>query len=105
MTIDEAKQKLAHVPELTTRAMFGGHGIYSGGRIFAILVEGEIHLKSDPTVLDEYLEAGGEPFTYLSHNGPAQISYYRFPSAEILLSLVETAIDVAKRASLPKKRK
>jgi DNA transformation protein and related proteins len=105
VTIDEARQQLAHVPELTTRAMFGGHGIYSGGRIFAILVDGEIHLKSDPAVLDDYLEAGGEPFTYLSKDGPAQIKYYRFSDKKTLLSFVETAIEVGKRAPLPKKRK
>lgn len=85
--------------------MFGGHGLYSGGRIFAILVDDEIHLKSDAASLDDYLAGGGEPFTYLSHNGPAQMSYYRFPDNDSLLSFVEAAIEVANRAPLPKKRK
>lgn len=105
MTIEEAKSELKDVPGLTSRAMFGGHGLYSEGRIFAVLIDGDIYLKADKEVVDEYQEAGGQPFTYISHNGPASMNYYRFPTPAALNEYLQTALDVAARAPFPKKRK
>ncbi len=32
-------------PGLTAKRMFGGHGIYSGGRMFALVYDGQVYIK------------------------------------------------------------
>jgi DNA transformation protein and related proteins len=36
-TLDHAVERLAPLGAVTSRAMFGGHGIYLHGRIFALV--------------------------------------------------------------------
>ena len=105
MTIDEAAKLLADVPGLTHRAMFGGYGLYSNGRVFAIMDEGIVYLKGDAISAPVYEESGGEMFSYLSKNGPMQMKYWRFPSNDVLLDHVQDALDTVERAPEPKPKK
>lgn len=102
MTISEALELLESVPGLTHRAMFGGYGFYSEGRIFALMDEGSIYLKGDDLSIPVYLDAGAESFVYLSSKGPASMKYYRFPSNEALMEHLYMALATAQRAPVPK---
>lgn len=104
MTLEQSLSLFSHVPSLTQRAMFGGHSLYSEGRIFAVLIEGHLYLKADKLNDEDYEADGGEKFVYLSAKGTSTMNYYRFPNDEILLSHLDSALDCAHRAPLPKKR-
>lgn len=66
---------------ITSRAMFGGWGIYKDGVIFAIIVEGELYFKVDESNKDDFAKAGSHPFEY-SRKGqeiPIKMSYWLVP--------------------------
>jgi DNA transformation protein and related proteins len=105
MSLQEALELLNLAPGLTHRAMFGGFGFYSEGRIFGIMDEGIIYLKGDDKTVPHYEEKGGEPFTYLGANGPASMKYYKFPTTEITIQHLSVALEVAHRAPLPKPKR
>ena len=105
MTIHEAAELLSDVPELTHRAMFGGYGIYTKGRIFAIMDEGVVYLKGDAVSIPLYEASGGEQFSYISKDGPMLMKYWRFGDTETFLGHVQDALDTAERAPAPKPKK
>lgn len=105
MTIEEATELLCDVPEFSSRSMFGGYGLYSNGRIFAIMDEGDVYLKGDSISIPLYEEAGGQQFTWLSKDGPMQMKYWRFADNETLLAHLQDALDTAARAPAPKPKK
>lgn len=105
MTIQEAAELLKDVPDLTYRAMFGGYGIYSKGKMFAIMDEGVVYLKGDTFSIPLYEASGGEQFSYMSKNGPMQMKYWRFGDNETLLGHLQDALDTAGRAPTPKPKK
>jgi DNA transformation protein len=105
MTIDEAAKLLTEVPEYSHRAMFGGYGLYSNGRVFALFDEGHIWLKGDAISAPLYEESEGIQFTYMSKIGLMSMKYWRFPNNEILLAHVQDALDTVERAPAPKPKK
>ncbi len=56
------------VPDRRIRAMFGGHGLYSGDAMFGLEAFGEFYLKTDETNREIFLEADGQPFVYEGMN-------------------------------------
>ncbi|MBS1701148.1 MAG: TfoX/Sxy family protein [Armatimonadetes bacterium] len=105
MTIHEAAELLSDAPELTHRAMFGGYGLYTKGKMFAIMDEGVVYLKGDSVSIPIYEEAGGQQFSYLSKDGPMQMKYWSFRDDETLLAHLQDALDTAARAPAPKPKK
>lgn len=68
----------------TSRAMFGGHGIYVDGIIVGLVDEEVLYLKVDDANLPRFEEAGGKPFTYMhKEKGSVAMSYWTIP-AEVL---------------------
>ena len=66
------------------RAMFGGHGIYLDGVMFALVHEDELYLKVDD-VTEARFEAAGLPrFVYAKKSGGTMsMSYRRAPVAAL----------------------
>lgn len=78
---------LTHILELlkplggvTARAMFGGYGLYRNGKMFAIVVEGELFFKVTGKVQAEYEARGLKPFTYERQGKPVSLSYFQAPA-------------------------
>ncbi len=71
--------QLIALPELRAKAMFGGHGLYSGANFFGILVEGQLYFKVDETSRAAYAERGMKPFTFTKANQVMTMSYYEVP--------------------------
>lgn len=71
--------QLAALPELRAKAMFGGHGLYSGERFFGLLAEGRIFFKVDAATRAAYEARGMTPFTYEMKGRPLTMSYYEVP--------------------------
>ena len=95
---------LSDIPDVTSRAMFGGYGIYKNGNIFAIIVDGELYFKADEKT-KKYFEAhGSRPFTYTKKNGRTYaMSYWLVPgeileNREKLAEWTDSAVSASSRA-------
>jgi DNA transformation protein len=45
-----------------SRAMFGGHGLYSGHKFFGLLNHGRLYFRTDDQSRPEYVSRGMQPF-------------------------------------------
>lgn len=64
---------------VTTRAMFGGHGIYRDGVILAIVIDEAIYLKVDDATRAAFEAEGCAPFVYESKGKVVPMSYWSVP--------------------------
>ena len=53
--------------------MFGGHGIYADGLIFAVEIRGELYLKGDTETSAALEQAGARRWTYTHAKKPGSI--------------------------------
>lgn len=93
--------RLSALGEVTLRPLFGGHGVYWGETIFAIVFRGRLYLKVDERSKGDYLTRGMGPFR--PNERQTLKSYYEVPpdvlaDPEALLSWAGEAI-LAGRAS------
>ena len=56
--------QLALTGNCRARAMFGGHGIYQGDTMFAVIADGRLYLKVDELTRSAFEERFLLPFTY-----------------------------------------
>ena len=109
---------VAHVLELSkpqarmsSRAMFGGHGIYADGVIVAIVVDDTLYLKCDDANRGEFEALGLEGFIYVTKEGERHAMNYRrapdeaLDSAPALRPWLRSAIGAALRAAGVKRAK
>jgi DNA transformation protein len=75
---DFVLDQLAKVPQLKSKAMFGGVGLYSGERFFGIVAADELFFKVDDDNRGAYEAAGSEPFRPVVDR-PVSMSYFRVP--------------------------
>jgi len=64
---------------VTTRKMFGGHGIYHNGLMFALVADGVLYLKTDGENSDHFVQEGLPPFEFIKKGKLIKTSYYRAP--------------------------
>lgn len=71
--------------QLSTRKMFGGLSIYSGGQIFAIIgPEDRIYIKARDELAEAMAAEGGEQFVYHgSKKKEATMHYWSLPDAAL----------------------
>lgn len=91
-------EHLGAVAPITTRAMFGGLGIYSEGLFFALADDGHLYFKVDPTNQPDFEAAGMGPF--IPWDGAKPMGYYELPPGvleqpEELKVWVDKAVSVA----------
>ena len=92
--------QMSALPELRARAMFGAHGLYSGGRFFGILDEGRLFFKTDARSQADYTARGMGPFTYEMKGRVMTMSYHEVPldvleNREELVAWAHRAIQIA----------
>src|SRR5689334_12015514 len=90
-----ALDRLSDLGDISSRPLFGGHGIYWNGVIFAIQFHGRLYFKVDEESKDEYLAMGMGPFR--PNERQTLKSYYEVPpevldDREALLSWARRAI-------------
>lgn len=101
---------LGEIPGLTSRAMFGGYGIYEHGIIFAIIADGQLYFKANKETESEYKKYGSKPFTYKMPNKKLMtMSYWLLPeeimeNREEIFLWVKKAVAVSRADKKPKKR-
>jgi DNA transformation protein len=75
---DFVLDQLARLPQLRSKAMFGGVGLYSGDCFFGIVAADELFFKVDLSNRAAYEAAGSEPFRPVVAR-PVTMSYWRVP--------------------------
>lgn len=95
---------------VTARRMFGGHGVYHAGVMFALLADGQLYLKVDDESRAVFEAARLSPFEYEAKGRRVALSYYRAPDAmldepELAHEWAERGWQAALRAHLLKKAK
>ena len=83
--IEFVRDLFADVGDITTRKMFGGLGIYSGGTIFALIgPENKIMVKARDELAAALAEAGATQFTYDSGgHKKTQMPYWTLPDSAL----------------------
>jgi DNA transformation protein len=78
-----ARDLFFNIPDLSTRRMFGGMGLYCGATIFAVqLSDGRLMLKAKGTFAQHMASLGGEAWTYTRKDGKAStMPYWTLPDA------------------------
>lgn len=105
--IDHLLELLEPFGPLTARRMFGGWGVYAGGPMVAIVVEGELLLKTDPATRAVFEQAGCRPFVYRARGREVPMSYWSVPasaldSPEAMRPWARLALEAAARAATAK---
>jgi DNA transformation protein len=67
--------------EVNARRMFGGHGLYYEGLMFAIVMDNRLFLKVDEQNRPDFEVLGLTPFTYPMKGRPVALSYWSAPDA------------------------
>ena len=83
--------------DVSSRAMFGGHGIYKEGLIFGIVIDDAFYLKADDLNRGDFEAEGLRPYIFQPKAGgkPVPMSYY--PCPEDALENPALMLDWAKR--------
>lgn len=94
-------------PDIRSRGMFGGVGIYAGERFFALIDDDVLYLKVDDENRPAFEAEGMGPFQPFGPGGEV-MQYYELPAGLLdepddLRSWVEGAIEVADRAKSRKR--
>lgn len=92
------------------RPMFGGHGVYHRGTMFALLDDDELFLKTDDETRDRFVAAGCVEWVYAGAAPGTRTRYFRPPDdaheePEAMLPWARLAIDASVRAAAAKARK
>ena len=103
---------LAPFGHITSRAMFGGHGIYKDGLIFAIVIDDGFYLKVDEGNRREFEARELAPFLYQSKSKNMQVSlsYYACPEEALenwreMMAWAKSGYGAALRAAAKKQPK
>lgn len=90
-----ARDLFADIPDLTTRRMFGGLGIYAADTIFALMLsDGRLLLKAKDAFAARLAHDGSEQWVYRRKDGATgAMPYWTLPDAA--LDDPELAVDLA----------
>ena len=75
---------------VTARRMFGGHGVFLDGLMFALIANNELYFKADEESRAQFTEQGLRPFSYNKQGKVMSLSYYQAPE-ETLEDMLEMA--------------
>lgn len=77
------REALHGIPNITSRKMFGGYGLYKDGIIFGLLTEGRIYFKVNDSNRADFEARNSKPFEYIRKRKTVMLSYWELP-AEVL---------------------
>jgi DNA transformation protein len=105
--VDYVIELLGPFGTVAARRMFGGHGVYLDGLMFAIVSEDALYLKADEMNRIEFEQAGCEPLSYARKGKRATLGFFRAPgdameSPELMLPWARTAYAAALRTNAKK---
>lgn len=110
--VDYVLELMTPLGTVRARRMFGAHGVYLDGLMFAIIEDDTLYLKVDDQSRELFEDQGLSPFTYRSKGKTVTLSYYQAPAdaleeGDALCEWARHGFDAALRAQKkkPKKKK
>ena len=102
--VEELLQPFGRV---TSRRMFGGHGVYIDGVFAALIDDDELYLKVDDATRAAFEREGSTPFTYGKEGQMMTMAYYHAPedamdAPHLMLPWARLALAAAVRAQAKK---
>jgi DNA transformation protein len=103
MDDDAIRDIFAGLGPVTIKKMFGGKGIYHGGLIVGLEVDGEVLLKADARSAPDFAAAGSTQWTYDGKKKPVAMPYWSIHDEAIddpeeLKRWTRKAFEAARRA-------
>jgi DNA transformation protein len=99
---DEVLEKLQPLP-VTSRAMFGGFGLYLEGKFFAVISDGVLYFRTDDDSRPAYVERGSQPLQpKYRPRGPKTVDR-NFTVPDDVLADADTLREWATRAAAAKR--
>ena len=82
---DFVLDQLRGLSGLEGRAMFGGFGLYAGGKFFGLLLKGRLYFKTSEATREGYLQRGMKPFQPpFRRNAKQKLSSYLEVPADVI---------------------
>ena len=108
--VDYLLDLMQTIGPVTARRMFGGHGIFLDGLMFALVADSTLYLKADAQSADAFTVQGLEAFTYSRQGKPFSMSYFQAPEAcledaDVMNLWANRAYEAAMRAAARKRRR
>lgn len=72
------------IPDITSRAMFGGWGIYQDGLFFALIYNNELFFKVDETNQADFESIGSHQFVFTDKKGRSMSMGYWLVPEEVM---------------------
>lgn len=107
--VENLHEVFALFGNIEAKRMFGGHGIYRDGRMFALVADDVLYLKADEESGSFFVELGLPQFEFEKNGKTTRMSYYCAPE-EIFddpaqaKAWADRAYGAALRAKRPKKK-
>ena len=100
---------LSPLGEITARSMMGGHVLYCGGTVFALLADNTLYLKVDDLTKPRFQALGLKPFQPFPDN-PGTMGYYPppaefFEDSDVMADWGRAAVECGRRAQAKRKPK
>jgi DNA transformation protein len=77
--VENALDLMSALDSVRARRMFGGHGIFRGERMFALVIDAALYFKAYPASRHEFTGRGLRPFTYSARGRTVSLQYYEAP--------------------------
>ena len=95
--------------DIRARPMFGGHGLYLDGMMFALIAYDRLYFKTDAETRPRFARTGSKPFSFLRAGKTMVTSYFEAPprtmnSARAIMPWMELATIAARGAAKTKKK-
>ncbi len=88
--VDSLHEVFERFGRIEARRLFGGHGLYREGRMFALVAAGQLYLKTDAQSLAAFTQRDLAAFVF-SKNGKPMSTSYRAAPAEVFEDRDEAA--------------
>lgn len=95
---------------VSVRRMFGGHGVFLEGLMFALEADGEMYLKADDHTIPKLAAENSEPFVYKAKGREISLSYWKLPERlydepDEFAAFARDAFEAARRAAAGKPKR
>jgi DNA transformation protein len=99
--VDYVLEQLHELGDVAAKRMFGGVGLYSQQRFFALIDNDVLYFKVDESNRAQFLARGCTPLRYIGKTGETTMSYFTVPAdvmedAEELVGWARRSVQIAK---------
>ena len=93
---DFVREQMADFEPVAIRGMFGGHGVFRDGLMFALIIDDALYFKADGETREKFEARGLEPFRYIQRGNTVSFNYFAAP--EEVFDSTDAMVEWAKLA-------